>query len=447
MSIEDYQLISQQLKAGKITPEEAKYHAELIKQKDFLQAEEQNRKENMRAGIGFGLQAGSFLTGNPTVGGALYQAGNAIGSGKSPGEVLEDTLYGGVAGHVGGKIVQKASPYVSKAYEKYVPQTVKTVLNTDIAKIPQTVKEVNKIKTTTQGGVVGTPKPFEKFSKEAIGSGEGNAVHGYGFYANKSDPISNPTAMDRATGYSKTRIEDRLNEDFGDVLNPYLSSYQKKLLISHPELANEILDETSGELLGRKLYYEGLERNGALTPYDKQDYNYVVNTYNRINELESILPNYIKNTKGVVYDVRMPNENVMLQEDKLLNQQPSLNLGSIYRENPDIVTKNLRTGGDLYKALTNKLGSKKAASDYLYSKGIKGVSYRGAADLDANVVFNEKDIFKTPEWYPTSAIDNPYEYALRYNMAKPNVNALTPTALYTGDAILNTLRSKLNEKE
>ena len=65
---------------------------------------------------------------------------------------------------------------------KDAANVAKTVNNA--AKI---VKDVKNIENTTQSGIVGSPVKFDKFSKSAIGSGEGNAAHGYGFYANKQD--------------------------------------------------------------------------------------------------------------------------------------------------------------------------------------------------------------------------------------------------------------------
>lgn len=445
MDISRYEKLSQDYKAGKISKEQFLQGAQNLKNADIAEANKDVRDTTIRNWVGGLMTAASLIPQTRLLGGgALAGGGQHILHGGDYKDLPAAMGIGGVVGLTGGKLVQsglKAAAPVAKPIADKIPQSVKTVLNTKVEDVMPTLKKVNQIKNTTQAGVVGSPRPFEKFSKDAIGSGESNAVHGYGFYANKQDPLANPTAMDRATGYSKTRVAEKIDDQLKINLNNRLTQSQRNLLVHRPDLAPDILDETSGDLIRQKLYYESLPELGAM---EKAELAAINRDINIIQDLKYNMSKYVDDAKGVIYDVRMPKENVMLQEGLPLNQQPEIvsnSLNSVYREHPDIVNPSLRTGRDVYDALTTKLGSQKAASDYLYDKGIKGISYKGALDLDANVTFGENDIFKTPSFYPTSSMDNPYEYALRQNMQRPtnyaNPGGLIPLSI--DEAIRNNM--------
>jgi hypothetical protein len=88
----------------------------------------------------------------------------------------------------------------------------------------------------------------------------------------------------------------------------------------------------------------------------------------------------------------------------------------------DLIMQNY-TGKDLYQYLTNKLGSAKAATEYLQQRGIKGISYNGGIDGEARVIFNPDDIIIGRKYY-----NQPNLY--QQLTGKQNIGALV-------DALLN----------
>ena len=188
-------------------------------------------------------------------------------------------------------------------------------------------------------------------------------------------------------------------------------------------IAKEI---TPSEFNTRRLkwYFDSLE-----TPQAKEYADIL------LNELEN------NNNKGQLYKLSIPKDDVMLREGatfaeqpKLLNRLdinntdnveqemanlldyiknnksnlPSEELNNLRKQYSDLSYKKMLNDPQLkseayYEALTDSLGYEQLANEYLLDKGIKGISYNGGIDGEANVIFNPDDIDIIPYYdNPTS---------------------------------------------
>jgi hypothetical protein len=81
--------------------------------------------------------------------------------------------------------------------------------------------------------------------------------------------------------------------------------------------------------------------------------------------------------------------------DKTFNTKYFNDALGMVKNNPekykDLFLKDM-TGKELYGYLESVLGSRKAATEYLQQRGIKGISYNGGIDGEARVIFNPDDI-------------------------------------------------------
>lgn len=260
-------------------------------------------------------------------------------------------------------------------------------------------------KLNTQTAWHGSPYKFDKFSNEAIGTGEGAQAHGYGHYAALNKDVAK-------------RYKDVLGE------KPHLYEEYKSLK-EHINLLTELdkkkpLNETLKQALNNsknKLYY--IENN-----FSPDDY----------------LP------QGNLYKLSIPKDDVMLREDLLLSEQPNIlnklnlkNIDNVEQEMANILEyiknnknvlpiedlNNLRkqyadlsykkmlnnpnsTGKKFYDALSDSLGSDEFAAKFLQDKGIKGISYNGGIDGEARVIFNPDDIDIIPYY------DNPTSFKEKF---------------------------------
>ena len=274
-------------------------------------------------------------------------------------------------------------------------------------------------KLNTQTAWHGSPYKFDRFSNEAIGTGEGAQAHGYGHYAAKN--------KDTAQAYAKNLSEGNKIIEYKGV--PYKSidefkpnEYNYKLLA---DVKNDGLEAT------RRGLQE--ERQWALGKLEKtqdkgwwQDYLQEIDRKeNLLNDLNPDLLSDITPDTGNLYKLSIPKDDVMLREDLPFSEQPSkvqeglkaisdkylpkyffnnmqdqidynksgksiynAILGDIQSLNPDVINHNNRG------QLTGKL-----LNDY----GIKGISYNGGIDGEANVIFNPDDIDIIPYYdNPTS---------------------------------------------
>lgn len=96
------------------------------------------------------------------------------------------------------------------------------------------------------------------------------------------------------------------------------------------------------------------------------------------------------------YEVDVPEDDTMLHEKALGAEQPesvknALQKLGIYSDD--------KTGREMYKELSNKLGSDKAASNALNKEGVDGIYYKNPIDGEALVVFDPQTIKLVNQYY------------------------------------------------
>lgn len=281
-------------------------------------------------------------------------------------------------------------------------------------------------KLNTQTAWHGSPYKFDKFSNEAIGTGEGAQAHGYGHYAAKNKDVAQGYA-DRLGGYEYNG-------------KPITSNSEEDLLL------NEILNEGYNNTLTKyQKDFDDMQEIAKNWEHSPNDYNAVKEIADKlaskIDTIKNIDTTKIKRSNSNLYKLSIPKDDVMLREGATLAEQPKLlnrlginntdnveqemaNLLDYIKNNKSSLTReelnNLRKQySDLsykkmlndpqlkseayYEALTDSLGSEQLANEYLLDKGIKGISYNGGIDGEANVIFNPDDIDIIPYYdNPTS---------------------------------------------
>ena len=348
------------------------------------------------------------------LGGAMYDAGQAIVEGDKLGDIAKRAGRGFAIGETVGAV-----PYVGKGVNKLSGGKIGSALDSAAQKVAANpavqkaydalMSDVKAFNPNKQTVYHGSPYDFEKFSNEAIGTGEGAQAHGYGHYA----------ALDK--NVAESNYADRLGSLY--YKNDFIGNRTQQDL-----LLKEIIDNGYNNTLTK--YKQTLENLSEIEKKYKQgsaNFNEIKNLKNdaqhRINIIENIDTSKIKRGKGQVYKLSIPKDDVMLREDlfyKEQNPQVQNAIKKLYEENWEnypynsdltqiLYTDNTKAkygqnaaykeGRSIYDALTKMTGSEQEASKLLNKYGIKGISYNGGIDGEARVIFNPDDIDIVRKYY------------------------------------------------
>ena len=422
----------------------------------------QLHKDYVRMGAGTALSATSFHpffnipyvgTG---IGGAMYDLGQGIVEGDTAGDLAKRAGRGFVIGETVGAI-----PYVGKALGKTKAgqavinsapvQAVGNVLNKAGEKFTNSklydalMTDVRAFNPNKQTAYHGSPYDFNKFSNEAIGTGEGAQAHGLGHYAakqkniaeNYANVLSNEKPIE--IKYKGEKYKVNFNDD---IMDWDIQGNVENLTPTERSLFEKIDSSRNLDHI-KELELRQIDRMKRM-PGRKNRFKDAQESKDIINILDSgdleILPTYKQ-----LYKLSVPKDDVMLREDALMSNQPNMSnlwdeirldrvnksttslpkfkmaLGAndidinktfntnyfndaleMVKNNPEQY-KNLflkdMTGKDLYGYLESVLGSRKAATEYLQQRGIKGISYNGGIDGEARVIFNPEDIVIGRKYY------------------------------------------------
>ena len=311
-------------------------------------------------------------------------------------------------------------PFPEGEERKAINQAFREFFKVVQTEIEHTKKETGEIKfsvraaakeqaadnTRYQAAYHGSPHVFDTFSLAHVGSGEGAQIHGWGLYfaldekvaQSYRDHLSTPSVTINGDRYIRDENEWYLDSDDNDV------SYE----LSSPE----------GKAL-EVLQYANWDKAKALDIMRK----FFADRKDSIAFLEN---NDIEKAKsGSVFEVDIPENDVLLDEHKKLKDQPKDVAASIKKLHDDIKEKgNFRfrdkeslletlenpesTGKDIYALLADSLRNDILASKLLNKYGIKGIAYNGGKDGRCFVVFDDKAI----------QIMQRYEAAVRANAAE-----------------------------
>ena len=244
----------------------------------------------------------------------------------------------------------------------------------------------------------GSPYDFEHFDLGAMGSGEGRQVHGWGLYFAKDRKISEGY-KDFLKNLRSTVVID--GKKFVGYKNGFRDEdgnrpSDKKLRFA---LLNLSLEGSREKAIQR---VSELARTSKGTGFE-EDYA------GALKILKDSQTASVERPEAKLYEVDIPDNDVLLDEDKFLQDQPKKvkkAIADYYRSRPDSYSApeddslkgSTTTGESFYKDVVFQMkreGStnpKRDASLLLNSLGIKGITYEGNKDGRCFVVFDDKAI-------------------------------------------------------
>ena len=271
----------------------------------------------------------------------------------------------------------------------------------------------------------GSPHDFDEFDLGAIGTGEGNQVHGWGLYFAKDKKVSDLYRrelslihdVDKGTLFkvdvpdTKTMIDEQqslnvLSKETKQNLNAainalpeqekevFINEYTNSPLFNH--YAKKEIDELQSDFDRLDNEYD-LLKNKYLDKYLEGELSTITQrSLNRLAEKYNIDLNALKENPNSINDIKNQLDTMWFNAFK-----ESGMAGKKYREvywgkyKNDFSTL-LNDGGingrDFYTALSKALGGAKQASEHLNKYGVKGITYIGEQDGRCYVVFDDKAI-------------------------------------------------------
>ena len=273
-----------------------------------------------------------------------------------------------------------------------------------------------------QSAYHGTPHRFDEFSLENIGTGEGAQAHGWGLYFAGDKNVSE--------GYRRKLSGDRVFYDGQELDKPYV--YTHKIERGEDKEINRylgdlryIIDRISEIKSDKNISIEDAkeefikiyQQKGKLLAFQRKI----------LDIAKNIDTSKIDVQKGQLFEVDIPESDVVLDEDELLSEQNEnvqKIVNKILKEN-DWLQNNFKnfdpTGKDLYRQLVKDFmleqdaknqqlrnfgmeeedwqDPQKLASEFLNKYGIKGITYDGRQDGRCYVIFDDKAINVLKTYY------------------------------------------------
>ena len=249
-----------------------------------------------------------------------------------------------------------------------------------------------------QSAYHGTPHSFERFDLGAIGTGEGNQAHGWGLYFAADKKIADERyrkrltndqyviETDEATYYFDIEKQDWVDKKTGQPVGG----------MSTP-LGHAVweIGFREGNVQAALKALKG-QRDALIEENDSsnaQRFDFLIRT---IKLLEEKKFNYRKDN-GSLFEVDIPENDVLLDEDKSIEEQPS-KVREIIEKELERIGSSASNGKQFYNEIVFEFarqGSEnpqRAASEYLNRLGIKGITYEGARDGRCFVIFDDKAI-------------------------------------------------------
>lgn len=271
----------------------------------------------------------------------------------------------------------------------------------------------------------GSPHDFDEFDLGAIGSGEGNQVHGWGLYFAKDKKVSDLYrselslihGVDKGTLFkvdipdTKTMIDEQqslnvLSKETKENLNAainalpeqekevFINEYTNSPLFNH--YAKKEIDELDSKFNQLDDEYR-LLKDKYLDEFLKEDLNTITQrNLNRLSEKYNIDLNALKENPNTIKDIKNQLDtmwfNALVELGTTKEKYRESYWGKYKKDFSALLNDSGINGRDFYLALSKALGSAKQASVHLNEYGVKGITYIGAQDGRCYVVFNDKAI-------------------------------------------------------
>lgn len=279
--------------------------------------------------------------------------------------------------------------------------------------------------TYNQSAWHGSPHDFDTFDLGAIGTGEGNQVHGWGLYFAKDKKVSDLYRrelslihdVDKGTLFkvdvpdTKTMIDEQQSLN---ILSKETKQNLKAAINALPEQEKEVFinEYTNSPLfnhyakkeideLNRKFnqlndeYY--LLKDKYLDKYIEGNLNTITQrTINRLAEKYNIDLKALKENPNSIKDVKNQLDtmwfNAFTENGMAGKKYREVYWGKYKKDFSTLLDDGGINGRDFYLALSKALGGAKQASEHLNEYGIKGITYVGEQDGRCYVVFDDKAI-------------------------------------------------------
>ena len=248
------------------------------------------------------------------------------------------------------------------------------------SELDQDAREVDRYLQTAWHG---SPHRFDEFSTEAIGSGEGAQVYGWGLYFADKEGVANHYRR-ALTRHGQPRVEALSDAEQGALTGQV--AYVIDLIGKQYQGAER------GEQLERKLIEplvaerEQIKRDATRFGPDGDGLNerrrqYINRQLRALRKIRAA-DNYAVTPPetGATYRVELaPKDSEYLFWDRPLALQPKKVRDAINavwaREFPGETMNREESGGEAYRMLGRVLGSDRAASEALLAEGVRGVKY------------------------------------------------------------------------
>ncbi|MCR5563602.1 MAG: hypothetical protein K6F46_09630 [Desulfovibrio sp.] len=329
----------------------------------------------------------------------------------------------------------------------------------------------------------GTPHRFDSFTLDHIGEGEGAQVHGWGLYFTANKEIGDKRYRERLlnrkrSDYVITENGNPVSSEATNIINSELGGsvlYEaaidgkqdlfRKAVRNHIEylkkgdtIGNDIIDVITkaiakiddnpklsiskflSEVPSEEKYRFETLVHGARrlaknegrratiadvrkmcvqhrAPFLKQREQYLAEAA-ELEKLDVDSLN-IKENEGQLFEVDIPENDVLLDEQKSFEEQPKvvqeafLAARKEFGDNTPLryIPDHAKSGEGMYAYLRDTLGSDKAASLWLNDHGVKGITYEGRIDGRCFVVFDDKAIGILNTFYARNAANGKAEVA------------------------------------
>ena len=271
----------------------------------------------------------------------------------------------------------------------------------------------------------GSPYDFDEFDLGAIGTGEGNQVHGWGLYFAKDKKVSDLYRrelslihdVDKGTLFkvdvpdTKTMIDEQqslnvLSKETKQNLNAainalpeqekevFINEYTNSPLFNH--FAKKEINELGNDFDRLDTEYN-LLKDKYLDKYIEGDINTITQrAINRLAEKYNIDLKALKENHNSIKDIKNQLDtmwfNAFTEYGMASKKYKEIYWGKYKEDFSTLLNDSGINGKDFYMALSKALGGTKQASEYLNKYGIKGITYVGEQDGRCYVVFDDKAI-------------------------------------------------------
>lgn len=317
-------------------------------------------------------------------------------------------------------------------YDGYYKQE-KEQLNISVFN-PEQIKSVDNRGTFDEGNANiyyqsayhGTPHKFDNFSTEHIGSGEGAQAHGWGLYFASNKDVSenyriglvDKNKSSKYTYDGKSIEETKFKDVDSNTLSWILSLGKESVL--------EEIEEDIKYIIKWGKDNKGKQRQEILDGNSK----YLIKKQKELELVKELNPEKLEMLAGQLFEVDIPEDDVMLDEDLPFSEQPKKVQEAIkqvcedYVDNNKLVDLNViaytnntsekykdnlayKEGKNIYNIISDAFGGDKQASLLLNKYGIKGIKYNGHQDGECYVVFDDKAVQILNTFYQSS--NNSYD--------------------------------------